>query len=334
MVETLLAPADYLRARFYRLFGPWVAPWVRQRELRCAVIGVLSVLVSLALAIGAPIWLLAVGPIVLGVPHVLSDVRYLGVQTGFYRQRKILIVVIPALIAGAVTAQVVFALGAALFALFAVRGSWQRRAIGVAVLLPLAYLSLRWADASALAFAHLHNLIAVLLWWALWRRKQRWHYMVLAVVAGGSLLITSGLLDHAIIAASGHVGPIGDRSMMWHAWTLAPFAEPMMALRLAVLFAFGQAVHYTIWLRLVPEDARTRTSPRPFASSWRALCQELGPIVLGLAALSALVVALWAVADLWAARDGYLRAAIFHGHLELAAAALLFVSAKRVERGA
>jgi hypothetical protein len=84
----------------------------------------------------------------------------------------------------------------------------------------------------------------------------------------------------------------------------------------------------------VPEEARERPSPRPFASSYHALKRELGGWLLGGAALSALALALWALIDLWAARDGYLRAAIFHGHLEIAAAALLWARGGATRRGA
>jgi hypothetical protein len=61
----------------------------------------------------------------------------------------------------------------------------------------------------------------------------------------------------------------------------------------------------------------------------RALRDDLGAPILVLASLAAAALAVWAVVDLVAARNGYLRAAQFHGHLELAAAAFLWLARDR-----
>ncbi len=168
-----------------------------------------------------------------------------------------------------------------------------------------------------------------------WPRRQRWHYLVLALFLSASLAVGLGLFDPVIATAQPAIaGPTGAHPFAFYAYTLAPFAEPVLATRLVVLFAFSQSVHYAIWLRLVPEDARSRRSPRPFRSSYRALLADLGPAVLILATLAALGIAVWAVIDLASARDGYLRAAIGHGHLELAAGALLYARGTAARRGA
>jgi hypothetical protein len=333
-VEWLLEPMDGLRAELYRACGRWVVPWVRQRELRAALIGVASVVLALVLATTVPLWLLALGPIVLGVPHVLADLRYLWVQPGFHRRRLVWLLVVPAIVAGGVTGRVAWGLLAAALALLSVPSSWKRRALGLSVLLPLAALSFHWAALSTLVFAHLHNFIAVALWWAVWPRRGRWHHAVLLVFAAACILITAGAFDGAFTWGSAWFGSeLAGRGLGHHARSLAPMTTPVFGARMVLLFAFAQSVHYAIWLRMVPEDARSRPSPRPFKSSYRALKRELGPLLLAVTTLAALAFALWAALDLWAARDGYLRAAVFHGHLELAAAALLFAGGKRPARG-
>jgi len=330
-VESWLAPVDQLRARLYRLLGPALGRYVRDRELRAAVIGVLGISTALVLAIGAPLWLLALGPIVLGVPHVMADLRYLWVQPGHHKRAAVWLLVVPLLAMAAYTAQVSWGLGAAAVALFAVPSTKRRRAIGIAVLLPLLWLSIRWTGPAQLIFAHGHNLIAVALWWAMYRRRSRWHWVVLTMFGGASVLIASGGVDTLI--QSGMLSSLAGRDIAHHARYLAPWTTSTAAVRMVVLYAFAQSVHYVIWLRLVPEDARSRPSPRPFRSSYRALRAELGIWLLALATLAAVALAIWASIDLWSARDGYLRAAIFHGHLELAAAALLFAGG-RAKRGA
>jgi hypothetical protein len=330
-VESLLAPADHLRARLYRLLGPALGRYVSDRELRGAVLGVIGISIALLLAVGAPLWLLALGPILLGVPHVMADLRYLWVQPGHHKRVAVWLLVVPLLGMAAYTAQVSWGLGAATLALFAVPSTKTRRAIGVAVLVPLTMLSIRWTGPSQLIFAHAHNLVAVALWWTMYRRGTRWHWLVLAMFVGASLFIATGSADPLIQA--GMRSSLEGRSIAHHARHLAPWTTSTAAVRMVVLFAFAQSVHYAIWLRLVPEEARTRPSPRPFRSSYRALRSELGIWLLVLATVAALALAVWATMDLWSARDGYLRAAIFHGHLELAAAALLFAGG-RAERGA
>jgi hypothetical protein len=333
-VEHLLAPADAVRARGYRLLSPWLARWMREREQRVALLGMLAVATGLVLSLVAPLWLLALGPIVLGVPHVLSDLRYLWVRPGFHRRGRVWLLVVPLLVAGTITADVSYGLTAAALGLFAVDASYKRRLLGLALLAPLIALAWIWPRHSSLAFAHLHNVFAVALWWALWPRHERWHYLVLATLAVVGVAVVGGLFDPILASATPALGsPTHNRPFDYYALTLAPFASPIVATRIVVLFTFAQSIHYAIWLRLIPEDARQRRSPRPFLASYRALVDDFGVWLLALSALSALALAAWAVHDLASARDGYLRAAIGHGHLELAAAAMFFASNTKAARG-
>ena len=188
--------------------------------------------------------------------------------------------------------------------------------------------SLNHAAAFVLAFVHLHNAMALALWWALRPRDRRALAVVALVVAGAALLLV-GALDPVVAAASGWQVPLAIPGLDAHAQAYAPGAEAPWAMRVVLSFAFLQAVHYAIWLRLVPEDARQRPAPRPFRASWRALRDDLGRPLLGLALLLALGIATWGALDLIAARAGYLRLATFHGYLELAVAALLLLERRR-----
>src|SRR4051812_30626397 len=49
----------------------------RDRVARVSLLGAGHVAVAFACAVLAPVWLLLLGPVVLGVPHVISDVRFL-----------------------------------------------------------------------------------------------------------------------------------------------------------------------------------------------------------------------------------------------------------------
>jgi hypothetical protein len=100
-------------------------------------------------------------------------------------------------------------------------------------------------------------------------------------------------------------------------------------MRLLVLYAFAQSVHYVVWLRLLPEDDRKSPTPRSFAQSYRALRADVGSLALWLFTLAALALAVWAAFDVGRARNGYIQLAFFHGYLELAAGALLWAERGR-----
>ncbi len=333
VVEQLLLPVDRLRTFVYRVLAPWLGPWMRDRQRRVAALGVVTIFVSLVLTLEVPLWLLAVGPIVLGVPHVVADLRYLWVQPGFHQRRLVWLLVVPGLVAGAVTAELRWGLIAATMGLFALKTSWLRRAAGLLVLGPATAASFLWPYWSNLAFAYLHNLVAVALWWWLWPKGGRAHHRwVIGAYVAVSLALASGGLD-PLVARAFDGGPDAGHPFRFYAYTMAPGLPEAMALRAVALFTFGQSVHYAIWLRLVPEHARRRRAPRPFRQSYRALRHDLGRPLLILAVVAALATAVWAVADLSAARDGYLRFALAHGYLELAAAALLFARGRGAALG-
>src|SRR5262249_25656413 len=67
------AGLDALRARALAAVGPHTSRLLRDRELRVLVYGLGSVAMALACTFLAPMMLLAVGPVVLGVPHLAAD---------------------------------------------------------------------------------------------------------------------------------------------------------------------------------------------------------------------------------------------------------------------
>ncbi len=324
-----LRAADGLRWLWLRALGPWARPLVRDRELRVALAGTSALVVALALTIAAPLWLLALGPIVWGVPHVLSDVRYLWVRPGHHRRGVLWLAVGAPLVVLSFTSETGYGLLAAAGALVFARGPWWRKLVGLAVVAPLMAVSWRAPLSAAVVFAHGHNFIGVGLWWSWRRRRGRLHGAPLVVLALGCALILSGAMD-ALVLDLGVLQPSpAGMDVYYHLASLAPEVPGMLAVRLVLLFAFMQAAHYVVWVRLVPEEDRPRETPRTFAASLRALAGELGwPLMAGVV-LATVGLAAWAAFDLFEARTGYLRAVLFHGHLEVAAAALLFVQGTR-----
>jgi hypothetical protein len=315
--ESVFAPIDRARRVALAAIARVGRPLVARREPRVALIATVSIAIAFALTAVAPLALLLAGPIVLGVPHVLADVRYLVARPGLHRRWTLWIAVGAPLVwcacGGGVRAGLVATSGALLVA----RGRPLVRAAGIAIAAALFALASRAGPVADLVFAHLHNFVAVALY-CVWRRRTgKLHWVPLAAFAALSIALVAGAATPNVLSFPYDVG-----------MGLVPMDLAWMGGRLAALYAFAQAVHYAVWLRLVPEEDRARPTPRSFVATWRALVGDVGFVTLVACALAAIVFAAWAFVDVLDARAAYLRAAIFHGHLEIAAGALLLVEGR------
>lgn len=320
-VELALAPLDRARVRALQWTMPLSSRLARAREARVAVIGCTVVGFAMLATLIAPLWLLALGPILLGVPHLLADLRYCLVRPGWHRERALWITAGLPLLAVAFGAGFEIGLLGIAASVLVIAGDLRRRAAVAAAALTLAVIGWRLDSLADLVLAHAHNFIAVALW-ATWRpRASKLHWIPIAafILLAAALLL--GLGDAIWSRGDAGLGSGLDRST--HLATLAPSVPGVWANRLVMLYCFAQAVHYGVWLRMVPEDDRERPTPRSFRASYRALRDDFHPWVLVGFALAALALAIWACVDLAEARTGYFRFARFHGTLELFAAGLL-----------
>lgn len=312
-----LAPLDSVRSHVLRALGPVGARWYRSRSLRIATTGTLSAALALALVAYAPFALAILGPLLLGVPHVLADVRYLVVRPRLYASVPSFLTV------------VVGSLGAAYFGVRATCASIvvlallhlarPRRA-----LLPLALGVL--ASRACLAapyeadqlFAHAHHVISLLIFVTFWRSAGSARWLVAGVAITAALAIASGALDSTLRASFSSTQLPVDAKRWVRSVALGTRGD--LAFRVAAVFLFAQSFHYALWLRLVPDAERERRAPRGFRSSLRAARADLGGATLVVATCVVLGLLGWALSDALGARNNYLFFASFHGHLELLAA--------------
>lgn len=319
----IVAPLDAARSAWLRLLARrgLARALVTQPELRVALGGLFAIAVALLGTLLFPLWLLALGPLLLGVPHLLADVRYLIVRPGHQKRRALAVLVGVPLAAAGLGAGMAAGLVAVLMAVLCARGPAWRKAAGVTLVAGLLYLGRRHTFyMQELVLAHAHNLIAVLLW-LLWRPRVRLlHLLPLALFLGSLSALMSGALQPALAALSWR-GP-EDLGLDGHLYALAPDLPETWGLRLVLCFCFAQGVHYSMWLRLIPEEDRERPTPRTFRASLHALHADLGTWLLLLALFVSVGLVAWALRDLVEARNGYFRLATFHGYLELCALAL------------
>ena len=344
-VDRAIAPLD--RARRALLVGlsrsSIVGPLVTQRDQRVRAQTLLGVGLAFALTLLAPGVLFVVGPALFGVAHVASDVRYLVLRRELPRWW------VAALGAGCLTLFVLrgleltfpgswpfaatevglgwaWALGGVCAAVAASPSSRSiRRALLVTPVLLIALgAALARPALARLLFAHLHNLVGIGLWLLLFRRSRRFAFPAVALLALAVALCVSGrVLPVVHLGGPGAARFVDEMLFAWPSWM-----PPRTALGLGLAFVLLQAVHYSVWLAWIPQEDLRAQGTISFRMSLRSLLRDLGPVWLGLVALIACAVLAASFIDAHRTRQLYLSLSGFHGYLELAAGAFLFVRAR------
>jgi hypothetical protein len=327
-----VATLDAIRGRTLRAVAsvtPLAPELLRDRDRRIFAYALVAVGLAFGLTLVAPMALLAIGPIVLGVPHLAADIRYLVARPGLHRRVGFwAFVALPVVVSFLVPHAWIAMLAIAGGALVARVGLVRRLALALGGL-ALAAICFHFGRLADVALAHAHNAIAVA-FFCLWSRGEGRpvrHLVVVAVFLLGLGAIALGVLDGGAASRLGSSALYDSERLVS---SLSPFEDPVVSVRVVLAFAFAQSVHYAVWVRLVPEEDRPRRGLRSFASSLRALRDDLGGVLLLLIVGVMLGLAGWACFALAAARDGYLRLAIFHGPLELGAAAILLLERGRI----
>lgn len=279
----------------------------RRARLACGV--AIALALALATSVLAPTAAFLWAPLVLGIPHVIADARYLLLAP--YRRIPLRardsVLAVAALAIAVVTAPW---LGAAVVVGAVALTPTTRPLRCFAVLIAaLALACAAWASPILTAYAlmHGHNLVALAILVALAPRTG-------ALLALGALAITAAIFAGAfdfvapsVDAIAGYVLP--DRAF--------DSLSPIAATRLALSFLFLQSVHYAVWLRLIPATLRPHDGMRGFGASLRALQRD----VPGIAIFVALAVALPALAFATSALEWrmlYVQLVGGHAYLELA----------------
>jgi hypothetical protein len=341
-LELAVVPLDAARRGALRLAtrSALVTRLLARRDSRLACLASIQIAALFALAVSAPVALFFLGPVLFGVVHLAADVRYLVLRRTLPRG----LVVGSAVLAVALTC---VQAAASLHWLSARRGDAISVALGVAWIALALAVSVRdrrrhaaplaglvcgvgaWLVAHAhlvnLALAHLHNLVAVGAWLALYRRGRGlgWTLLPVALVVAFAAVLLSGASLPWTFAHGGSLA-FGARLDRLGAW-LAPGARPEVAMAVTGTFVFLQGVHYAAWTGWIPNDDLRGEGTLTFRMSVRALARDFGPVPLyALAALALAFVGL-AIWNVQSAVSWYMTLAKSHAWFECAVLGALFV---------
>ena len=298
-LELAVVPLDAARRTTLRLAtrSALLTRLLGRRDSRVACLASLQVTVLFGLAVTAPVALFFLGPVLFGVVHLAADVRYLVARRAPPRA----LMIASALFALGITAAeaglrlglvgsrraepIEVALGVAWvgFALAASVRDAPRRAVAAAPLfLGAAWALVAHAHLVGIVLVHGHNLVAILAWLLLFRRRSPWTLLPIALIVAFAAVLLSGVYLPWTIAHGGGLA-FGMRAERLGAW-LAPGAGPELAVAVAATFVFLQGVHYAAWTGWIPQDdLRTEGTPT-YRMSVRALTKDFGPTALALIA--------------------------------------------------
>ncbi len=324
-LEALLAPLDRARSVVLRWLGRLAPSILASRSKRTALYVWIALTTAIVTTVASPVWTFALGPLVFGVPHLLVDLRYLVVRTGLHRRFGMALSVGAPLLLATLpldsilgVPHVVLGLSAGFGAILFARASGLARGAALLAWALVVAAAAYWPRASLYALVHGHNFVAVGLFLAVFASSRRVALSIGVGFLALSVMLALGLFDAWLLRPAALAGPPTAISFPEMVRSLAPVDDPVLGARLACLFVFAQAVHYGVWIRLVPEEARERPGLRSFQSSLRALRAEVGLGVVVITLVLALAVLVRAVGSLEAARLAYLHASSAHGYVELA----------------
>jgi len=274
------------------------------------------VLGALLLTLITPFALMAILPLIFGIPHVLGDLRHLIVRRGLLSRPGLL------LLAGLPITGAYLGIGPLLTApvmagaVLGGRADWLRKLLLLLCIGLIGYGIYRLGTLGSLIFLQAHNLVALLLW-SLWPSASHKRKVILiTLITLASLVIFSGLADGLLgqSFASTVQGKVFGDIASWFFQDNLRFSE-----RLAAFFCFAQMMHYLVWLKWFPQDDQDSDEPRHFM----AFSRDLGAPLVQFSLMATLGLAIWGSVDTWEARALYLKLAAFHGYIEYAALALL-----------
>ncbi len=314
---------------------------VLSRPRRILFLSLLALVLYLGVSLFYPLWLLLLGPILWGVPHLIASLRY-NVKASFAMSqvKKVIILQtaiwlcvfayrlaidhfhqtlfwseVPLLFEGC---SLVFAFIAQAFLLkrFSLMMYFYFFLYSVLIL-----MTFYQPVSTALFLLIGHNYVPLIAWYKSCQTKKDFQVFSLISVSyiGLSLILITGGFQFLYA----YLTP--QSSIAFLNWNFADITDPYGAqiadsafwFRVVSLYAFSQSFHYFLWLKAIPENGQSQQFPPSFKSSFGRLSSDFGAgslyvmVVLILAGL-----AYWLFFEFQVARVIYFAVASYHGFME------------------
>ncbi len=327
---------------------PFILKIYSDRGKRVFVLSLLSMAISLMVSLIAPYIVIFIGPLIFGFPHLLATylflprffskkINQLPLLLGFTGDRHLVgfCLIISAiykiffeniltnqiktfvpLVEIAVTSGAFFWLiKPAIFSRKTILGACEQATFAAMVLI--------FPFESMTFLILFHNFQAFLFWGIVAKENKHLLYPTLSSVIFIAInaFIGLGFFDHF----HNHISHILTPSFFSLPYQVVPTTLNSLYLtRVAIALAFGQGVHYFIWLKAIPDELRVEPVPLTLRKSLGRLLKNSGPIAPIF--MTAMMLALIAVACFSPerARTLYLCVASAHGFLELGVGFAIF----------
>ena len=192
---------------------------------------VLAFLVSFSF----PLWQLLLGPLVLGIPHVVGDVRYLVLHKRLHQKSWFWWCAVAPFVLYAITRSVHYAMLGVFFGIVEYTKT-RCRAIcrtNMCVLLLFGFATL--ATYFLFAFLHAHNVIAIGIWWFWSKNRKSWESIPLVLCGLGCIGLV--LLENSDTLGLSYHPPYLD--MEYYHQAIAYMAAESWQTTTVLLFAFS-----------------------------------------------------------------------------------------------
>jgi hypothetical protein len=355
-IEYVAIVGDRVRVKGLRVFLSSSAfrSVFRDRAKRLGTLFLLSVLIYLPLSFYFPLWMLAIGPLVWGIPHLVSSARFqahaisddsgssihfkktLYIAAGvwvFITSLRVLTDVLNVQIPWDLQHASIVEMIAGVFTFVSLalinRLKRSQVVMGSLILVPLFYSSWNYPMLTVGALILLHNFVAFAFWIQASRSVRD---RKVAVYATLLFLIIHILMFAKVFDPIINLHPSAT-TLYWanmDVFSLGRLVAPWSRsndvwYRCVCLYAFGQASHYFVWLKAIPDLRAPSEAPTSFKTSWNLLKRDVSARPASTAAILIFApIGIWLFLNFNIAHQFYLAVASYHGYMELGVLALIF----------
>ena len=302
---------DYLRSSVLRraLKFSTLRRVYSDRTKRITLQFVVGTLLTSLLVLAFPVIAFYLGPLLLGIPHLLASLRFSN------QNRTTSSALVPKLLKLTLAVLLLESLGLALHletqflpellavcgTVWIVSGKWELTAL-VGILLGVSQN--RFPLGFALILLIGHNFVAFIFWFkACSNSAQRASVLKCLII-----LLTVSVL---VILA-----PTNSEKLSRLLFT--GLESEFLKSAVLKLFLLSQAAHYFIWLKAIPEYQSSAETPAPFSTTFKNIKSELGPNSVSICLILLLaILSITLASDFEEARQFYILISSFHGLCEI-----------------